>query len=378
MPHRAHGRAKASTSLICSILSISLLLLTAGTASAAKRWGSFAIEEGGEPFTQPLPTSVGLEGVSQIDASNASSYFLKEGAVYALGDNESGELGNGTVESSSTPVKVHFPPGVTITAIGEAENKAYAIDSTGQGWAWGGASHGTLCLGDEVKQTTPVKVPGITSAKAVQGGELHVLWLLDDGRVEACGTNDLGQLGVGKAVRQSEVPVFVPGLTGVAEITAGVTASGARTASGDVFEWGGGHDGEIGTGGKRNVFTPFDVPLPGPATDFSVGGYLNNDGFSLALVHGQMYGWGFDQENQLGDDGDEDRLSPVASGLRFSQVVASGNYTLGLDSEGDVFAFGAGLGDGLGTGNEENELTPTIVDTGAHEISATAHDSLDR
>src|ERR1019366_4446953 len=166
-----------------AFLTVCLTSLLAASASAqVKHWGGY-----GEPI--PLvPTEVqGLENVTRIDAGNGSGYALESNATeWAWGENSEGELGNGTKAASyNGAVKVSFPKGVRIVAIGEAR---YA---------------------------------GIASAVAVQGGENHVLWLMADGTVRACGENWNGQLGVGASVPETNVPLEVPGLSEVVEISAG-------------------------------------------------------------------------------------------------------------------------------------------------------------
>jgi alpha-tubulin suppressor-like RCC1 family protein len=344
------------------------------------RWGTYFGGDGGG-FTQPLPTTVpGLEeGVVALAASNSASYALKDGAVFAFGDGGAGELGDGsTAASPATPVQVSFPAGVIVVSIGEAKNTGFAVDAAGQGWAWGGGEQGDLCLGKPAtkKVLTPEKVPGITNAVAVAGGQNHVLWLLADGTVEACGTNEEGQLGVGESVGKSTTPVKVPGLSGVVEISAGNVTSAAREASGAVYMWGGDEAGQIGTGTEaEGVFEPFHVPLPGPASEVSAGGDLGSNGHTLALVRGEVYGWGADNSGQIGDGVKANKPTPVDTGLKFSTVVASGACSLGL-SGGELWAWGGNSGQALGTGAAGRQPDPGLVASGVSMISGTAMNSL--
>jgi hypothetical protein len=365
-------------------VAVTCATLAAVPAASAQvmRWGSY-FGGGGEggTFTQSVPTAVaGLEsGVTALAASNAASYVLKGGAVYAFGDGGGGELGNGGEHDSSTAVKVSFPAGVSIVAIGEAKDAGFAIDSTGQGWAWGGNGEGELCLGKSApkKVLTPQKISGLTHALAVAGGGNHVLWLLAGGIVEACGTNESGQLGIGEAVSKSDVPVKVPGLSNVVEISAGNLSSAARESSGAVYTWGGNEAGQVGNGTEtEGVFEPFHVPLPEPASEISCGGDLGPNGHTLALVHGELFGWGADHGGQVGDGARINKLSPVDTGLKFAKVVASGANSLGLSAGGELFVWGANPGESLGTGEPGGELTPTLVASGVSIFSATAENSL--
>jgi alpha-tubulin suppressor-like RCC1 family protein len=367
--------------LVAVAFAFAALIATPAAGAQVMRWGSY-FGGGGEggALTQSLPTAVpGLEGgVTALAASNAASYVLKGGVVYAFGDGGGGELGNGTEKDSTTPVRVSFPAGVSIVAIGEARDAGFAVDSTGQGWAWGANAEGELCLGKPApgKVLTPQKISGLTQARAVAGGDNHVLWLMADGTVEACGTNEHGELGIGEGPSKSAVPVMVPGLSNVVEVSAGDIFSAARESSGALYMWGFNEAGQIGDGEEtEEVAEPFHVPLPGPASEVSCGGDIPPNGHTLALVGGEVYGWGADREGQIGDRGRADKPSPVATGLRFSQMIASGAYSLGL-SGGELFAWGANFGKALGTGEPGGERIPTLVASGVSIVSATAENSL--
>jgi alpha-tubulin suppressor-like RCC1 family protein len=372
---------RARLQLAAATFASAALIATPAAGAQVMRWGTY-FGGGGEGggFTQPLPTDVpGLEeGVVALAASNSASYALKGGAVYAFGDGGGDELGDGTEKDATAPVRVSFPAGVSIVAIGEAKDAGFAIDSTGQGWAWGGNGEGELCLGKGApkKVATPLKIPGLTHARAVAGGGNHVVWLMSDGTVEACGTNERGQLGVGEGVSKSAVPVNVRGLTNVVEISAGNLSSAARDSSGAVYTWGGNEAGQVGDGEEtEGVFEPFHVPLPGPASEVSCGGDLGPNGHTLALVGGEVFGWGADRAGQVGDGARVDKASPIATGLHFSTVAASGAYSLGLRG-GQLFAWGANSGEALGTGEAGSERTPVVVASGVTIVSATAENSL--
>lgn len=358
-----------------------VLVFSASALAGVKQWGSNA-----GAHTVPLPTVVeNVENVIAVDASNLSDYVLESnGTMWAFGENGDGELGDGlSTPSLENAVQVSFPGGVRIVAIGEAQNSGFAIDSTGQGWSWG-QGNVTLCLGEDAGKTrTPQKVPGMTNALAVQGGEHHVLWLLKTGTIEACGTNLNGQLGLGSKVRKTGSPVAVPGLSGVVEISAGEKTSCARASSGAVYDWGADYNGQIGNAVEEaSVYEPFKVPLPGPASQISCGGNLPENGHAFALVKNVVYGWGADGFGQVGDGQTTNKLAPVVATavrtLGLKHVVASGAYSLGLNAAGNVYAWGSDAGEALGTGEGESLMGPVLVDTGVAEISGTAQHSLDR
>jgi alpha-tubulin suppressor-like RCC1 family protein len=359
---------------------ISLLLvlaaflgLAASTSAQVDRWGTYAGAHVGDTEIVPTPIA-NLKNVIAVDASNMSTYALESnGTVWATGGNGRGELGdNSFAESAPEAVQVQFPAGVKIVAIGEAENSGFAIDSTGQGWTWGEA----LCSGSQ-EAVTPEKVPGMTEARAVQGGERHVLWLMKNGTVEVCGTNGNGQLGVGPLVERAKFPVVVPGLSNVVEVSAGEKSSCARTASGAVYDWGSDLNGQIGNGSEEEaVYEPFLVPLPGPASEVSCGGDLPTNGTTLALVGGEVFGWGADNGGQIGDEERSDEPTPTGTGLHFAHIAAGGVESFGLTASGELYGWGHNAEHSMGVLGKFH-LVPVLVTTHVLAVSATANNSMD-
>jgi alpha-tubulin suppressor-like RCC1 family protein len=372
--------------MIRSTAALSFLLLAFAPPVSAQvnRWGAF-----GKQGEQTAPGAVsGIEEeVVKIDAGNASAYALTaDGAVLAWGSNGQGQLGDRTRESSfDQAVKVHFPAGVKIVAIGEERASGFAVDRTGHAWAWGEDAHGSGCLGGYPGGLTkPHEIPDFAGVAAVQGGGTHSIWLMQDGAVMMCGLNDDGQLGQGYSGGIASSPVQVPGLSNVVEVSAGQDVSCARTASGAVYDWGDDGQGQVGNGVFGwTVSSPYLVPLPQPARQISCGGNLPRNGSTLVVLEdGEVYGWGADLRGQLGDSQTEDKASPVpasvTAGLGLTQVVASGEYSLGLGPGGDVYAWGFNERHALGVEHVRTSLTPLLVGTGAVEISATAYDSSSR
>jgi alpha-tubulin suppressor-like RCC1 family protein len=366
-------------------LALVLLALPSSALAEVSRWGAFGKQA--EQRTPSLVTGM-EEEVVKIDAGNASAYALTaKGAVLAWGPNEHGQLGDGTTTSSfDQAVRVHFPAGLRIVAIGEERASGFAVDSTGHAWAWGEGGYGSNCLGRGVTDVTePHEIPLLTQVAAVQGGATHSIWLMTNGTVMMCGLNQDGELGTGEVGGSAYKPVQVPGLSSVVEVSAGQDVSCARTASGAVFDWGSDEQGQVGNGVFESaVASPYEVPLPGAAKQISCGGNLPKNGSTLALLqNGAIYGWGADEQGQIGDAQTEDKAAPAKAsalaGLGLTQVVASGECSLGVNAAGDVYAWGNDERHTLGTTQKVRmSLAPLLVDTEAVEVSGTAYDSADR
>ena len=362
-------------------------------------WGSYlgAIT----PDTKVSPTPVaGLTNVVAVDAGNANTYALQcvggttacstDGTVWVWGSDKSGELGNGTVSSAdgpwmNTPVQANFPAGVFITAIGESDDGVYAIDSTGQGWAWGNDQCGGGTA--SVQEPTPVAVTGVTNALEVQGGQGHVLWLLNDGTVASCGNNMNGDLGDGSTT-PDHAPTVIDGLSDVVQVSAGNVTSAAVTSSGDLYMWGSNSFGQLGVNSAtiKKEKVPTLITLPAPVAEVSAGGSeKTSNGSTIALLdNSKVFAWGNNAHGQLGNGGTTNEYVPVKvhvpAGITFTEVVTGGFASYGLDSSGGVWAWGYGDNGQPGNGSSgpsDDAPTPIEVDSGASAVSSTANNVAD-
>jgi len=131
-------------------------------------WGYNAAGQLGDGTTRSsaVPVKVGLPGpATQVfqggsgPANGQTVAILANGSVWAWGNNQRGQLGNGTRTSSDVPVRVNVPKGVTFTKVNSGGYTSFAIDSAGRLWAWGGNENGQLGTGSSQRtQAFPVSV----------------------------------------------------------------------------------------------------------------------------------------------------------------------------------------------------------------------------
>src|SRR6185437_8508865 len=87
-------------------------------------------------------------------------------------------------------------------------------------WAWGNNNHGQLGNGTSVGSLVPVQVPRLDHVTQISAGYGFSLALRSDGTVWAWGWNDKAQLGA-FSTPFSETPVQVEGLSHATGISAG-------------------------------------------------------------------------------------------------------------------------------------------------------------
>jgi alpha-tubulin suppressor-like RCC1 family protein len=184
--------------------------------------------------------------------------ILADSTVRCWGRNGQGQLGDGTVTNSSTPVQVQtgFGPlsGVTALAGGGAHTCALLANRTVR--CWGENSEGQLGDGTTFGKPNGIAVTGISTAVAISAGWEHTCAVLADGTVRCWGANASGQLGDGTTTRRT-TPVSVSGLSGAAGVTAGWWHhSCALLGDGTVRCWGENPWGQLGNGTTTSSLSP--------------------------------------------------------------------------------------------------------------------------
>ncbi|QIM17883.1 hypothetical protein G7066_02830 [Leucobacter coleopterorum] len=124
------------------------------------------------------------------------------------------------------------------------------------------------------------------------------------------------------------------------QISAGLSFSLALGADGNTYAWGYSPDGQVGNGTNADSLLPVVVSSEGVEfTQVSAGATA-----ALALdSDGNAYAWGKNDAGQLGDGTTTDRFTPVrvnTGGVTFTQINSAASISLGLTSEGNIYAWG--------------------------------------
>lgn len=268
----------------------SLAVTAAGQVLA---WGSNEYGQLGDGTTKDrhIPVRVKLPAGTRVIAVgasyNCSMALTSAGQVWAWGHNGSGQLGDGTRTESHVPVRVKLPRGVTVTAIAVGGFDGLALTSAGHVLAWGDNGFGQLGNGTRHSSSIPVRVrfPAGTKVTAVGVGSLHNLARTSTGQLLAWGSNAFGQLGNGTTA-SSDIPVRVKLGAGakVIAVSAGGGFSLALTQAGRVLTWGHNQFGQLGNGTMISSDIPVMVAFPAGlvASALAAGPTTRH---SLAIVH---------------------------------------------------------------------------------------------
>ncbi|MQY14334.1 hypothetical protein SRB5_44980 [Streptomyces sp. RB5] len=376
-PARTHHRRPAVLLALLWAL-VAGLGLTAPAAAAQEAesalstgynvWGQLG---DGTVNNRNTPGDIVLPDGVRLTAIEAGTYFglglTSEGKVLAWGQNNAGQLGDGTMTDHRTPMPVDLPADATIVAIAAGSMHGLALASDGRLFAWGNNDRGQLGDGSVINRLTPVEVdlPPGTTVTQLAAGLSHTLALTSVGEVLAWGGNDRGQLGDG-TVTEHHVPTPVDLASGitVTEIAAGDIHSLAVTSEGEALAWGYNAGGQLGDGSATDRRVPTPVHLPSGTV---VTGIAGGSSHSLAVTStGDVLTWGYNLYGQLGDDSTANQFLPVQAllppGVTATAVGAGMFHSLARTSDGRLLAWGENFYGGLGDGTYVQSGVPVWVD----------------
>ncbi|XP_027772775.1 ultraviolet-B receptor UVR8 isoform X3 [Solanum pennellii] len=308
---------------------------------------------GAMPQRSPLLSPI-IVGVPQQGIGNAGNYSWKEvcggGCGFAMAISETGEvytwgwkecipsgkfLGEQVVDKEGSRSKVGAAPGIE-TRGGEDGAKRRRVSSVKQ-------PAESSSSGDEGLSALPCLVtlnPGVRIVSVAAGGR-HTLALSDIGQVWGWGYGGEGQLGLGSRIRMVSSPHPVPCIDSSSlrkERVMGLS-HGCPGSEGQGLRVPGNYIKRIACGGRHSAV-------------------ITDAGALLT------FGWGL--YGQCGQGSTDDELSPtcVSSllGIRIESVAAGLWHTVCISADGDVYAFGGNQFGQLGTGAEQAETLPRLLD----------------
>jgi alpha-tubulin suppressor-like RCC1 family protein len=306
--------------------------------------------------------------------AHACAIYNTAGQVYCWGENDRGQLGNGTNIDSSVPVAVDMSgllSGLTVkkVAAGFAHTCVIAgvANSTASDavYCWGAGDKGQLGNGSVADSNVPVAVGGalmsLSAGEVV--GEVYAGFattcavVVSGGATYCWGDNDEGQYGNNTTTSSNTPVLMVSSWDNVSDLAIGMNHTCA-VLNMMVLCSGAGADGQLGNQSNNDSLTPVTVPFVGhdDVTSISAGFF-----FSCAMTtRALFYCWGDDSSGQLGGNGGtntatllkdfgDEKSRPIASGYAHS---CAGFECIGENGSGQ-----------LGDGTTVSKSAMTAVDT---------------
>ena len=254
------------------------------------------------------------------------SLFIKsDGSLWAMGQNNLGQLGDGTTTDRNSPVKIEASG---VSWVATSSGASFYLKSDGSLWAMGGGYGNT---------PAQIEASGVT---AVDAGGNHSLYVKSDGSLWAMGQNNYGQLGDGTtSQRASPVQVEVSGVTAV---DAGGNHSLYVKSDGSLWAMGRNYFGQLGDGTNTDRNSPVQIESSGVVLASAGEGGSSQPAHSLYVKSdGSLWGMGNNSYGQLGDGSQTHRSTPVQVQSSGVTAIAVGYiHSLFLKSDGSLWGMG--------------------------------------
>lgn len=347
---------------------------------------TFAVTSGSLPPGVTFDASTGVFSGPTAGAWNFTATRISVGGNYSCavtsmsgvkcwGENASGQLGDGSSISRSSPTNVYGLGSGVYSVFTSNTGTTCALLLIGSLKCWGLNSSGQIGDGTILNRYSPVNVTGLVSGVSSQvslGSNFSCAVLLS-GALKCWGSNNNGQLGNG-TTNPSLIPLTVPGYSsGVSKVSAGGSTACLITNTVNALKcWGLSTDGQMGTGETTQSLTPILVPaLDSDVSDVSVG---TRSACAITST-GAVKCWGYNGTGILGNNSTTDSTVPVqVSGLTTGVASIDVGTTSACVITGSFGAkcWGGNANGQLGDGTLETRLTPVSVlglTSGVNEIS---------
>jgi len=180
--------------------------------NTVKCWGYNLHGQLGDGSTTNRATATPVANLPAVSAIAAGAWHTcalgKDRTVECWGRDDSGQLGDGTTTSSPSPTATPIPGLSNVKAIAAGGSHTCAIRKDRTVVCWGNNQSGQLGDGTLTSSTTPVPVSNLTGVVSIAAGGSHTCAVRKDRTVVCWGDNSAGQLGTGDNT-SSPVPVEV-------------------------------------------------------------------------------------------------------------------------------------------------------------------------
>ncbi|WP_162239411.1 hypothetical protein [Microbacterium sp. Leaf179] len=348
------------------------------TVLGANMYDSFPPAQYARVFPSPV-----VSITSTYTGGGNNAVVLADGSVWTRGSQPE-LMGDGSTSGREAWGKVPSLSGAAEVVSGTEGRAGFAFFivrlKNGEVWGWGNNRSGQL--GNAASQGTvtsvPVKMDGVTDAVGVAAAFNSTFVLRSGGALWGVGSNYVGTLGLGtdqgnRTLTQLAVGV---GVVSVATRTFGGYCVGS---DGSLWGWGYGYGSYVGGGNGDTHWTPLKLlvdnsgaPLPTNFVSVWAGLAKAADGNQVAVfavtADGAVYGWGWNENGQLGlgDSAPRPNIyrpTLVAGATNVSRIYVSSRSVTALRKDGTVLVWGETELSGIGTTS-----TPTAV-TGLRPIT---------
>ncbi|MEI6089009.1 MAG: T9SS type A sorting domain-containing protein [bacterium] len=299
---------------------------------------------------------------------------IYSGSLWGFGYNSYSELGDGTTVSKQEPIQIgNDYDWITISC---GYMHTFAIKRDGSLWGCGTSRFGDGL--DNSYYSTITQIGLDRNWKYISTNEHHRLAIKNDGSLWSWGENHNGILGDSTLELEKvyTTPLRIEKTwNDVIFVSAGVYQSAAIREGGSLFMWGVNIGGQLGDGTRNSSDYPVKI---GKSNEWSTVSCGRSN--TLAIKKdGTLWAWGNNLWGASGTGKSGDMIfEPVKVGADSNWVSVSTcwNHSLGLKSDGTLWAWGSNLDYGLGDSTKSQEYYPKLIGKESDWIYISAEETI--
>ncbi len=291
---------------------------------------------------------------SSVSVGNNGGYphacgITQSGVLKCWGANGSGQLGDGTLISRTSPVTIDSGTSYKSVAVGGNGSEAHSCGITTAGIlkCWG--NDRVMATGTTVHRLTPSIIDTSMSYSSVTVGDTYTCAINSVEVLKCWGTSYHGQ-------SQSIATVVDPG-TAYKSVTASYTAVCGITNANELKCWGTGH---LGSGAySASQSTPIIIDSGTSYRNVSVGPAAI---CGITLTN-SLKCWGVNSWGEVGNGSLVAQTTPlrIDAGTLYGSISVGSAQTCGITTGGLAKCWGSNNAGQLGDGTTSIKLTPTAV-----------------
>lgn len=312
----------------------------------------------------------GAQSVTQVAEGNYHSLFLKsDGSLWAMGDNNYGQLGDGTLNATNRPEFITN----NVAAVAAKTFFSLFLKGDGSVWAMGVNADGQFGDGTDISKTNGPELIMSGNVTAIAAGSGFILLLKNDGSLWAAGDDSFGELGDGNTNASWTTNRFEEVVSNnVTAISCGETHSLFLKNNGSLWGMGGNSSGQLGLVGINQTNQPTLIVASNVvaiSAGFLHSLFVKNDG--------SLWGMGDNSLGALGPaPGGQTNPPAMIISNNVSAIAGGNDTTFFIKSDSSLWGMGFNYYGQLGLGTAMEINLPELVSSNASNVGAGSEHSL--
>ena len=315
--------------------------------------------------TTPEPTTTTTTPEPTTTTTTTTTVSPLQGSLWLWGENNDGELGDGSITNRSSPVQT-ITLGNNWIEFSSSQNHFAAIKNDGTLWLWGSNTFGVLAQNNFVltSVSSPIQVyGGGNDWRKISCGQNNTAAIKQDGTLWLCGFNAFGQLGTNDTTNRNSFVQTISAGNDWIDVSVGQNQVLALKSDNSLWVWGDNEFGQLGTNDTVLKSSPVQT-IAGGNDWIKISNAISGDVSAGIKQDGSLWLWGKNDLGQLGDGTTTNRSSPVqtiSGGNDWEKVSCNASHVVALKNDGTVWSWGSNIGGRLGDNTTITKSSPVQI-----------------